>query len=93
MTWEEEANAERLRQAQAKQAAAEAKLAEVRMGFAKFHCPYCSTTTPPVEKSNISQGGWILFVVFLVVCFPVCFLGLLIREKHKYCASCGMKLD
>jgi DNA-directed RNA polymerase subunit RPC12/RpoP len=57
-----------------------------------FRCPYCGSTYRPIVRSEISQAGWILFAVLLVVFFPLCFLGLFMKEEYRACSDCGAKL-
>jgi hypothetical protein len=50
---------------------------------------------PFIEKKKLSTGGWVLFAVLLVVCFPICFLPFVIdacKEEERKCAGCSMKL-
>lgn len=49
-------------------------------------CRLCGA--PTAIHSKVSTGGWILFVVLLVGCFPICWLGLLIREHGQRCTRC-----
>jgi DNA-directed RNA polymerase subunit RPC12/RpoP len=56
-------------------------------------CPYCGTTEPPREVSEISQGGWITFALLLVFFFPLCWIGLLMTETRLKCSDCGARLD
>jgi hypothetical protein len=37
-------------------------------------------------------AGWIVFVVLLLFFFPLCFLGLLVREEYEVCADCRARL-
>ncbi|HEY3963122.1 MAG TPA: LITAF-like zinc ribbon domain-containing protein [Planctomycetaceae bacterium] len=57
-----------------------------------FECPFCHSRTPPNVLSNTSTAGWVIFGLLLLTCFPVCFLGLLVRDQYHVCASCGIKL-
>ena len=59
-----------------------------------FRCPYCSSKSFPITVSKISTGGWVVFIVLLVTlaCFPLCFIGLLMKEDYRECADCGMKI-
>jgi len=59
----------------------------------RFSCPFCSSQRRPRTESKTSTGGWILFAVLIFVCFPVCWLGFFIREDHRVCADCGVRLD
>ena len=57
-----------------------------------FRCVYCGTSRPPEVCSKISTAGWVLFVVLLISCFPLCVIGLFIKEDYRVCSSCGIKL-
>jgi hypothetical protein len=57
-----------------------------------FRCPRCGSPEPAVRQSKVSTAGWIVFALLLVLCFPLCFLGLLIREESLTCATCGAPL-
>ncbi len=58
-----------------------------------FRCPFCQTSDPPRTVSQISQTGWILFIVLLIFCFPLCIIGLFVTEPYRVCSSCGIRLD
>lgn len=58
----------------------------------KYHCPFCRSTAKPVLERKVSTVGWILFAVFMVCCFPMFWIGLLLREDVKVCSDCGTKL-
>ncbi len=57
-----------------------------------FRCPFCGSDEFPLRRSQISVGGWIVFAVMILVCFPLFWIGLLIKEEYRVCAECGMKL-
>ena len=57
-----------------------------------FSCPFCGTIIPPTRKKKIHPAGWALFVVLLVLCFPICWLGFFIREEVSKCSDCGLRL-
>jgi hypothetical protein len=57
-----------------------------------FRCPFCHSNVPPEVKSKISTAGWVIFVVLLIACFPLCIIGLFIKEDYRVCRSCGIKL-
>ena len=43
-----------------------------------FQCPYCQTTRAPTVRSEISQIGWLVFVILLVTtCFGCVILSLI----------------
>ena len=60
--------------------------------YVAFKCPYCQSPAPPVQKQRISTAGWILFVVLLLLCFPLCWIGLFIKEDYRSCSFCGLSL-
>jgi hypothetical protein len=60
--------------------------------YVAFKCPYCQSPAPPVQKQKISTAGWILFVVLLLLCFPLCWIGLLMKEDYRSCSFCGLGL-
>jgi predicted RNA-binding Zn-ribbon protein involved in translation (DUF1610 family) len=57
-----------------------------------FRCPFCGTDEWPNVNTKVSTGGWVLFVGLLIFCFPLCFIGLLVKEDYRECSSCGVKL-
>jgi hypothetical protein len=72
-------------------------LAPVPMGYGQpmvgFNCPYCRTTIPPVSRERVSQTGWIVLVILLITCFPLFWIGLLIKEPYRVCSQCGNTLS
>ncbi len=52
--------------------------------------PYCGYYGPLSEKSRVSTGGWIVFgiLIFFVVTFWLCWIGLFITEKQRLCSAC-----
>jgi DNA-directed RNA polymerase subunit RPC12/RpoP len=61
----------------------------VRRGF---RCPYCGSREVPVTRSKISAAGWVTFVVLLLFCLPLFWIGLLIKEEYRECYECGMRI-
>lgn len=57
-----------------------------------LHCPFCHTHAPAFLQKRISTGGWVTFAVLLLFFFPLCWIGLLIKEDLYVCSGCGMKL-
>jgi len=55
-------------------------------------CPYCGSDEPPEYSSRISQGGWITFAILLLFCWPLCFIGLFMKEDYPICYECGRAL-
>lgn len=55
-------------------------------------CDRCGSTYPPYQRTVISQTGWVLFVVLLILFFPLCWIGLLMTETQINCSDCGVRL-
>ncbi len=55
---------------------------------AHFRCPHCQSTAPPVVAKRIGTAGWIVFFALLIFCFPLCFIGLFIKEEYRMCSWC-----
>jgi hypothetical protein len=51
-------------------------------------CRHCGGMTFPYSK--ISTAGWVLFAALLLFCFPLCWLGLLLKDSGRRCGSCQM---
>ena len=52
-------------------------------------CQSCGYVGAPMHASKISTGGWIMFVVLLIFCFPLCFIPLLtMKDRAPKCARC-----
>ena len=59
----------------------------------ELECPYCKAKAPPFVRSKVSAAGWVFFVVVLILFFPLCWIGLFIRDDYYVCARCGMVLS
>ena len=60
----------------------------------RVECPYCDSTERPRSAWVISQSGWIVFIIVLLLFFfPLCWLGLLMTEPEYRCSDCGAKLS
>jgi len=66
--------------------------ANQQMDRTGFQCPSCGSRAHPLVRRRVSQTGWILFSVFIFSCFPLCFIGLLIKEDYRVCSRCGVSL-
>jgi hypothetical protein len=53
-----------------------------------FRCPHCQSTAPPVIARRIGAAGWVVFFALLIFCFPLCFIGLFIKEEYRMCSWC-----
>ncbi len=58
----------------------------------QFRCPFCGSEEVPVVERKISTAGWIVFVVLLLCCFPLCLIALFITEDQRRCYDCGMRI-
>ena len=65
------------------------QIANRQMGF---ECPFCHTNNPPLVRQKVSTAGWMTFWVLLLVCFPICWIGLLMKEDYRVCSQCGITL-
>jgi DNA-directed RNA polymerase subunit RPC12/RpoP len=59
----------------------------------QYRCPYCGSTQRPHTLQKVSTGGWIVFAVMLLVCFPLFFIGLLMKDTYQVCGQCGVRLN
>jgi lipopolysaccharide-induced tumor necrosis factor-alpha factor len=59
----------------------------------QYRCPYCGTNSPPFIISKISSGGWVVFALMLLFCFPLFWIGLLMKDHHQICAQCHVRLN
>jgi hypothetical protein len=59
----------------------------------QYRCPYCGSTQRPHTLQKISTGGWIVFAVMLLVCFPLFFIGLLMKDTYQVCGQWGVMLN
>lgn len=54
----------------------------------RFRCPHCQTGELPVVARRISTAGWVVFFTLLIMCFPLCFIGLFIKDEYRQCSWC-----
>jgi hypothetical protein len=59
----------------------------------RIRCPFCRKKGEPYVREQISMAGWIVFAVVLFFFFPLCWIGLLMKEKARYCRRCHSRLD
>ncbi|HYG09675.1 MAG TPA: zinc ribbon domain-containing protein [Pyrinomonadaceae bacterium] len=55
---------------------------------AHFRCLHCQSTLPPIIAKRISTAGWVVFFTLLIACFPLCFIGLFMKEEYRMCSWC-----
>ena len=67
--------------------------AQPQLSADNFRCPYCQTTAPPLVARRISTAGWVVFGTMIIVCFPLFFIGLLIKEEYRQCSWCRATLS
>jgi hypothetical protein len=57
-----------------------------------YRCPYCRTREYPEIRSKISAAGWVFFwLTCLFLCWPICWIGLLITDTYRECPACGAR--
>jgi rubrerythrin len=57
-----------------------------------YRCPFCRTREYPLIHSKISAAGWVFFwLTCLFLCWPICWIGLLITETYRVCPRCGAR--
>jgi hypothetical protein len=70
-------------------------IAAAQPAYGVFTCPFCHFQGPPIVERKLSQNGWIVFVLLLIFCLPLCWLPFVIegcKEDQRKCASCGTRL-
>lgn len=58
-----------------------------------YTCPYCRSPMPPLTSTRVSTGGWVTFVVLLLLFFPLCWIGFFSKTSYQYCGQCGVKFN
>jgi hypothetical protein len=64
-----------------------------RLSATNFRCPHCGTDAPPLVARRISTAGWVVFGLMILFCFPLFFIGLLIKEEYRQCSWCRASLS
>ncbi len=54
-----------------------------------LNCPLCHYYGPPRSIERISPTGWAVFVSLMLLCMPLFWIGLLIKERVRVCPGCG----
>ncbi|HEX8491480.1 MAG TPA: LITAF-like zinc ribbon domain-containing protein [Pyrinomonadaceae bacterium] len=57
-----------------------------------YRCPRCGTNYLPIVESKISQDGWVVFALLLFFCFPLFWIGLLMKQETRICPMCRAML-
>lgn len=60
---------------------------------AGFRCPRCNSTAPPIVKSKMSDAGLITLILMIFFCFPLFWIGFLMREQFTVCPACLTRLS
>ena len=58
-----------------------------------YRCPNCGSTAPPLLAKRISTEGWIVFAALLFFCFPLFWIGLLMKKDYRACPTCHTELS
>lgn len=58
---------------------------------AGYRCPHCGSAYVPLVAKKISSDGWLAFALLLFFCPPFFWIGLLMKEEYRMCATCGAK--
>jgi hypothetical protein len=56
-------------------------------------CPYCGNHAPAIVNSKTATAGWVIFVVLLIIFFPLCWIGFFFQEQYYVCARCGSRIS
>lgn len=63
--------------------------APIQLPPGHVRCPFCGFVGEAHHVVKTSAGGWIVFAVLLVFCFPICWLGLMIQTRAgSKCPAC-----
>ena len=58
-------------------------------------CPFCDHEGMPVIEKKMSETGWVIFVLLVIFCLPLCWIPFVVdgtKEEIRKCASCGSRL-
>jgi DNA-directed RNA polymerase subunit RPC12/RpoP len=58
-----------------------------------YRCPRCASQLLPRIERKISTAGWVVFAIFLVMFFPLFWIGLLIKEDVRVCPVCNLRIN
>jgi RNA polymerase subunit RPABC4/transcription elongation factor Spt4 len=59
---------------------------------AGYRCPRCGAAYLPSGESKISSEGWLIFILLLFFCVPLCWIGLLMKQETRVCPVCHANL-
>ncbi len=63
------------------------------VGLPTYSCPFCRSPYPPLLSQRISTGGWVTFAILLIIFFPLCWIGFLMKATYQYCGQCQARLS
>lgn len=55
-------------------------------------CPFCGTNSPLIKRKKVLPIGWVGFGLLIILCAPLCWLPLYIREEVLTCSGCKRRL-
>lgn len=59
---------------------------------AGYRCPRCNAAYLPIVEKKISSEGMLIFILLLFFCFPLCWIGLLMKQESRVCPVCHANL-
>ena len=57
-----------------------------------YRCPRCGAAYLPTVEKKVSSEGWLIFVLMLFFCFPLFWIGLLMKQEYRVCPVCHADL-
>jgi hypothetical protein len=57
-----------------------------------FQCKACGCAGNAKIVSKISTAGWVVFALLLLVCLPLFWIGLLMKERRTECPACRVQV-
>ncbi|HVG32341.1 MAG TPA: LITAF-like zinc ribbon domain-containing protein [Pyrinomonadaceae bacterium] len=57
-----------------------------------YRCPRCGASYLPTVEKKVSSEGWLIFVLMLFFCFPLFWIGLLMKQEYRVCPVCHADL-
>lgn len=64
-----------------------------RMSAPRSKCPHCRGLMEPRLAWRITAHGWLLFLMLLIPCLPLCWVALFLRTSYQQCSLCRAALD
>ena len=60
--------------------------------IAGYRCPRCGAAYLPIVEKRVSSEGWLILVLMLFFCFPLFWIGLLMKQEYRVCPVCHANL-